>query len=80
MADIIPNESRRGFFHFRNTLLEFIHQLVSVKQSFSPPFFVCVVSGLDVDKSPPQHILDIHAELPPTLGHFLCDNTVISLR
>lgn len=63
MADIIPNESRRVFFfHFRNTLLEFIHQLVSVKQSLSPPFFVCVASGLDVDKSPPQHILDIHAE------------------
>ena len=55
---------------------------------FPSSFCVCAYLGLDVDKSPSQHILDIHvSRVPPTLGHFfltsfffrnLFDNTVIS--
>ena len=70
---------------YRTERFIFISALALLKV---PSFCVCAYLGLDVDKSPSQHILDIHvSRVPPTLGHFfltsfffrnLFDNTVIS--
>ena len=78
LHDANPANRQEGFV-FVQVLLQ--QSMLTLHEKFASYL------GLDVDKSPSQHILDIHvSRVPPTLGHFfltsfffrnLFDNTVV---